>query len=1153
MLLVKNAHASENKDVMMKEITSKIKDKFNHISDHKSISDERVKHLEENLNRKLHSASENKEKATREMTANILVKRNKFSSAQVDKLEAVHDLRAKLEDKQTLASTKRENLLRDISQRSVGKKEQNSIDPMQKVKELDNKSKQKQILAAENKEVLVNSIASKIQEKMDKVSMLQAQKTASIEALEEKLEEKQTLAAARKENLLKGVTESSLLHKWRYSEVATQKLKAVEEKINQKQLLAAENKEKLVQSITARIQEKMVKVSKIQAEKTATLQAIDDKSEERQARAYTTKAILLKGLSDMSSIRKERYSEASRQQLKSIETKINQKQSLAVENKENLLLSVTSKIQEKMSKISNLQEDKAESVDALRVKLEDRQALASTKKTNLLKNISEKPLAQKEKYANASVRKLKDMEEKLEKKQMHAAENKENFVNNITARIQVKMEKVSSVHAQKTISVEILQDKLNEKHALASTKKERVLKSISTKPETQKERYSNATSQKIEILKNKLDQKHNGAAENKEKLAKNVALKLQHKNDRISSVQAQKVMTEEVLVARIKQKQADASNNKRTLMIKGMSERSLGSSSTCSSLSVQEVHEQRVKVIEEKLEKKHSIAAENKEKAVQNQTTKIQERMNKVLSVKENIESDKLARLKILQDKIDMKHSIAGSIKENLLKNVAGTYSSKKDKIAIVAEAKQNCVQKLEAQNDAKMKAASLQKERIIAEISGRSAQANQEKLLRSRNVQEDHRQKARALEVHHKSKLFTAVQKKKNILMDISTSMSFDSSKRAKDLASRRNDIENEMRTKYEDKLKSAARRRDLMQDLDNEKKEIVRTRRDNIRKMKMLSKQKALLKSPLQEQSSTTEAEKIGTASSDLQENNGSNKKKENSMEDICEDKENSFEMEAVESRRVEFRAQAAEEIRLAKEVKRAELMRLAAERNNAREESKMEERERLNTDKDMSYRTSSTGSIDSLDWVDGISYADPFCDSLNVLHDIKLEPDSMSADVVALQHATEDLARAVAECDVKLSDIQVMQSIILAEEASQDGSDEFRTIERLPDLDLVKMSFSTTRPQSAPHRVGLGSRRPQSAPHRVGLGSRIGSFSKRNAPRITARITDVSKRARPELVSRISAASKLTKGGIKALKKAASSMEERRRERRVSAPSQ
>merc|ERR1719246_413631 len=127
------------------------------------------------------------------MTANILVKRNKFSSAQVDKLEAVHDLRAKLEDKQTLASTKRENLLRDISQRSVGKKELNSIDPLQKLKELDNKSKQKQILAAENKEVLVNSIASKIQEKMDKVSMLQAQKTASIEALQEKLEEKQTL------------------------------------------------------------------------------------------------------------------------------------------------------------------------------------------------------------------------------------------------------------------------------------------------------------------------------------------------------------------------------------------------------------------------------------------------------------------------------------------------------------------------------------------------------------------------------------------------------------------------------------------------------------------------------------------------------------------------------------------------------------------------------------------------------------------------------------------------------------------------------------------------------------------------------------------------------------------------------------------------
>jgi len=1170
MLEVRKVHASENKDVMMKEIMSKIQLKFNQMSDSKRTSDTRVKQLEENLNRRLNSASENKDKVAKDMTASFEEMRNKRASAQINKLEAVQDLQGKLEDKHTQASTKRENLLRGrISQRSRGTKEQySSKNSVLKLKELDNKIKQKQILAAENRENLAESIASKTREKMNKVSILQAQKTVTIEALQEKLEERQTLASAKKEILLKGVSEKSLLHKWRYSETSTQKLKAVEEKNNQKQILAAENKEKLVQAATVRLQEKMVKVSNIQAQKTATVKAIENKLEERQARASTTKAILLKGLSDMSSIRKERYSEASVQKVKSIETKTSQKQILAVENKDNLLLSAKSKIQAKMDKISNIQEQKVESVDALRVELEERQALASTKKKELLKNISEKPLAQKEKYANASAKKLKDMEEKLEKKQRHAAENKENFANNITTRIQAKMEKVSSVHTMKILSVEILQDKLFEKHALASTKKKSVLKSISQKPETLKERYSNTSSQKIEMLKDKLDQKHNVAAENKEKLAKNAALKLQHKNDKISSVQAQKVMTEEAHVARIKQKQAHASNNKRTLMIKGMSERSIGSMSHCSSLSVQEVHEQRVKVIEEKLEKKHSIAAENKEKAVQNITMKIQQRMNKVLGAKQNIEADKISKLKTLQDKIDMKHNIAVSTKENVLKNAVGTYSSKKEKIAIIAEAKQNSVQKLEAQNDAKMKAAALQKECIVAEIAEKSAQANQKKMLRLRNVQENHRQKTKILEVRHKTKLFTVAQKKKSILIDISTSMSFDSSKRAKELASQRDYLENEMRLKYEDKLRSAERRRNLMQELDNEKKEIVRTRRDNIRKMKMLQRRKNPLKSAQQEEvlplgilnenlslnsnlheknmgnvqemrnttlmveRSAIKSEQVNTESSGRQEND---ENKENDIEEVSENKVASSETQALESRRLEFRAQAAEEIRSAKEVKRAELMKLAEERNNARERKRIEEAKRLNIDKDMSYRTSSTGSIDSLDWLDGVSYADPFDESRNVLHDIKLKPSTTSADVEALKHATEDLARAIAACDVKLSDIQVMQSIILAEEAAQDGRDEFKTVERLPDLDSVTMSFSTTSSRSAPRRVGLG--------------SRIGSFSKRNVPRITARITEVSKRARPQLVSRISAASKRTKGRLQAIKKAAGIIDQRRREERAS----
>ena len=53
-------------------------------------------------------------------------------------------------------------------------------------------------------------------------------------------------------------------------------------------------------------------------------------------------------------------------------------------------------------------------------------------------------------------------------------------------------------------------------------------------------------------------------------------------------------------------------------------------------------------------------------------------------------------------------------------------------------------------------------------------------------------------------------------------------------------------------------------------------------------------------------------------------------------------------------------------------------------------------------------------------------------------------MSADLVALNNATQDLSRAIRACNVKLLDIQVMQSIILAEEAAYNGTDEFKTVE-------------------------------------------------------------------------------------------------------------
>ena len=141
-----------------------------------------------------------------------------------------------------------------------------------------------------------------------------------------------------------------------------------------------------------------------------------------------------------------------------------------------------------------------------------------------------------------------------------------------------------------------------------------------------------------------------------------------------------------------------------------------------------------------------------------------------------------------------------------------------------------------------------------------------------------------------------------------------------------------------------------------------------------------------------------------------------KRNNTEEGCENEDSPSETLSKEIRQLDFRAQAAEEIRSAREINRIELMELAEKRNDVREKRKIEEAETLYIDRDTSYQTSSTGSVNSLDWVDGLSYVDPFSASRDMLHDIKLEPNSMSADIAALKHATDDLARAITAYDVQ-----------------------------------------------------------------------------------------------------------------------------------------
>jgi len=624
----------------------------------------------------------------------------------------------------------------------------------------------------------------------------------------------------------------------------------------------------------------------------------------------------------------------------------------------------------------------------------------------------------------------------------------------------------------------------------------------------------------------------------------------------MSVIETQKTESVELLQDKIRVKHMKASR-KKLILTRSMSERSIGSLSRCSTFSVQEIQEQKVQAIEEKLEKKHSSAAENKENLMQNFSLKMKEKMSKVM----NAQTQKINKVNALKEKCEEKQVLASVNKENILKTSLGKIFAKKERMAISAVSSVHAIQNISHKNDAKMKAALEQKSAIVAGIVEKSSEANQKKLHRSRDLEEERKQKVETLEGNHKLKLITAAQKKKTILSEIATNVSFDSSNHVKEIATKKAMIEDALRLKHEDKLKSAQKRREFMLELEKEKSEVKRNRRENIRRMKMISRQnKAVTKNvPLE---TTLETIPLGSLNLDSIENSrnvGMSSSAEKdfllqikntgdgvqqnpgcvSSSDDTENKKNSVEdglellseAEALEERRNEFRSQAAEEIRSAREVKRAELMKLAEERNEALFKREKESNE-MKSEYCLSIETSST-STDSYDWDDVISYADPSDDqsmSSRSLSNVKFERGTTADDIQKLEDATADLARAIKACDVKLSDIQLMQSLILAQDAANEGQDEFKTLENLDELDTVEMSFSS------------GNKR-----RKLRLASRIGAVSKR-VPIITARIADVSRRAKPVLASRLTQLSQQTRGGLRTLKSAANKLDERRRRQRT-----
>jgi len=200
-------------------------------------------------------------------------------------------------------------------------------------------------------------------------------------------------------------------------------------------------------------------------------------------------------------------------------------------------------------------------------------------------------------------------------------------------------------------------------------------------------------------------------------------------------------------------------------------------------------------------------------------------------------------------------------------------------------------------------------------------------------------------------------------------------------------------------------------------------------------------------------------------------------------------------IEEKRLAARAEAAEEIRQAKEVRRHEMAKFAKER----EEIKLAE----GSDNKVELQQTKFDKNIAEELVGGVTIS-TLCKVLECVEeelfdldssDLSFEPtieitenSSSYTDTDIVPCTIAEHVQAIAGYDTRLSDIELMQSIILAENAALIGKDEFK-LGSGEQLNNVMHKYSVSPPEKEHNRSSI-----QREPPRGNFAPRFGSISKR-----------------------------------------------------------
>ena len=867
--------------------------------------------------------------------------------------------------------------------------------------------------ANQRKLFFLQGIASKGQARLDKVAsartLVERQHDAELMARKKSLEQKQTQAFNRKEYFLVSKmaqlnsknTKASLM-KEVLGQQKDAEVDAIREKMDAKLREAAEKKEFARLKFSEKVQAKFAKISDTKESTKQSLKEMSDKISEKIIAANTRKSLI-----DSESMEK-------------ISGRLSKKQEQALYLQEADDASVSSRKQELDEKYARAAERKQALIDARKAKISG----------HLSKKQEQALYVQESDDASVSSRK-----QELDEKYARAAERKH-------ALIEARKAKVNAYLSQTFTRG---QEAIKRKEEMSLSGADMIITNASSLSSIQEDMEADSAGLAItDSALGWLDDENSVASMSSSASSKS---RVQRRLESYKKKTASKSNIAEKL---------QAAERRREMTISATQERA-GFSAKMDKVSLKmQVAESKISELSIKLGEKMKAHSDRKSKHMEVSIRGKTVAKNMKIEEARGKQVEKDAKVTALQEKLESKLLAALERKESIVAakvaKASGDISVSSARGKSAVERKEAMMLKIMKKSESKMDSASKRRRQL------RALEKKKQEVMMVR------REMARTMSADDK---LVSIQKKLAMKMSSAQERNqrYIDAKKAKaaeyassisdrgdEIAKERESSEVETKTKLDEKLDAAMKRKAELQAKCDQKNAIAEARR---KKAKELAKQRKLERNEISnwEEESVSPSTIENLKSEDLDDVNldGTGHEDSNMDDAQGEEKNDQKSVGSYEERRLLAKQQLMDEIQLANEAKQDEMVRLSNEIKKSKRPSHIRNR---------SSSAASVQSFGTIDTNDCLSFEEGEV-SISGLSTVREEQGN--ADRRKAQTAL-----ALAELDIKLSEIQIMQAILLAEEASISGKDSFKTVDKsVDDLSSVRGADNLMRQKKSDER--------------------------------------------------------------------------------------